>query len=85
MSSLYEYWHACMLYLVEQLLASYSFPFLTHFFEIVSLVRTISVHYAYLDCYHAVDFETKSAPNSTASIAVDLKVFNGDCEHTYPL
>jgi hypothetical protein len=49
------------------------------------LAQKISVHYAYLDCYNAVDFETKLAPNSTASIAVNLNIFNGNCEHTYPL
>jgi hypothetical protein len=41
------------------------------------LVRTISVHNAFIDCYKAVDFRRNLLLDSTASIAVDFKVSNG--------
>jgi hypothetical protein len=50
-----------------------------------ALVRTISVHNAYIDCYNAVEFRRNLLLDSTASLAVDFKVSNGDCEHTYLL
>ena len=43
------------------------------------------MHNAYIDCYNAVDFRRNLLLDSTASIAVDLNVSNGDCERTYLL
>jgi hypothetical protein len=42
--------------------------------NVFALVRTISVHNAYIDCYNAVDFRRNLLLDSTASIAVDFKL-----------